>query len=87
MHLIHCLTFFLSHINIILFAEHLPGKDNVAADALSRDNIPSFRQQVANAAENPSQLPQELILALVTNQPNWTSDNWRIWFNSILQRD
>ena len=70
MHLIRCLTFFLSHFNVILFAEHLPGKDNVAADGLSRDNIPLFRQQVANTAENPSQLPQELILALVTHQPD-----------------
>ena len=86
MHLIRCLTFFLSHFNMILFAEHLPGKDNVAADALSRDNIPLFRQQVTNAAEHPSQLPQELILALVTHQPDWTSNNWRIWFSSILQR-
>ena len=42
MHLICCLTFFLSHFNMILFAEHLPGKDNVAADALSRGNIHTF---------------------------------------------
>ena len=44
MHLIRCLSFFLSHYDIILYAEHLPGKDNIATDALSRYNLPLFRQ-------------------------------------------
>lgn len=59
MHLIRCLTFFLSHYDMILVAEHLPGKDNIAADALSRDNLPLFRQQVDNAASHPTPLPPE----------------------------
>ena len=71
MHLMRCLTF-LAHHSTNIFAEHLPGKDNVAADALSRDNLPLFCQQVQRAAQLPMQLPQELILALVTHQ------QWRI---------
>ena len=38
-HLIRCLPFFLSYYDFILFAEHLSGKDNIAADALSRNNL------------------------------------------------
>ena len=74
MHLMRCLTFFLSYYDIVLFAEHLPGKDNIAADALSWNNLPLFHQQVNHAAKLPTQLPQELILALVVHQPDWTSE-------------
>ena len=35
MHLMRCLTFFVSYYDFILLAEHLPGKDNIVADALS----------------------------------------------------
>ena len=86
MHLVRCLSFFLSHFDMIVFAVHLPGKDNIAVDALSRDNLPLLRQQVTNAAKDPTPLPQELILALVTHQPDWTSESWKIWFNSILTK-
>ena len=86
MHLMRCLTFFLAHNSINIFAEHLPGNVNVAADALSRDNLPFFRQQVQQAAQLPTTLPQELILALVTHQPDWTSQKWRIWFDTTLQK-
>ena len=86
MHLMRCLTFFLAHHSTNIFAEHLPGKDNVAADALSRDSLPLFHQQVQWAARLPTQLPQELILALVTHQPDWTSPKWRSWFNTTLEK-
>ena len=86
MHLMRCLSFFLAHNGTNVFAEHLPGKDNVAADALSRNNLPLFRQQVRQAAQLPTILPQELVLALVTHQPDWTSQKWRTWFDITLQK-
>ena len=86
MHLMRCLTFFLAHYGTNIFAEHLPGKDNIAADALSRDNLTLFHQQVPRAAQLPTKLPQELILALVTHQPDWTSPRWRNWFDTILRK-
>ena len=42
-HFMRCLTF-LSYYGFILLAEHLPGKDNIAADALSRNNLTLFHQ-------------------------------------------
>ena len=86
MHLMRYLTFFLAHYGTNIFAEHLPGKDNIAADALSRDNLTLFHQQVPRAAQLPTKLPQELILALVTHQPDWTSPRWRNLFDTILQK-
>ena len=42
MHLLRCLHFFLAHFDITLTAKHLPGIQNTAADALSRDNLHIF---------------------------------------------
>ena len=46
MHLVRCLFFFSAHFNIFLVTQHLPGRENVAADALSWKNLPLFYQQV-----------------------------------------
>ena len=86
MHLMRCLFFFWAHHNIFLVAEHIAGKDNVAADSLSRNNLPLFRQQVARATPNPTRVPEELLQALIHNQPDWTSERWRTWFRVTLQK-
>ena len=61
-------------------------RENIAADALSHDNFPLFLQQVQHAAQQPTLIPEELIQALVTHRPDWTSQNWRTWFTTILER-
>ena len=86
MHLIRCLFFFLAHFNVFLFAQHLPGRDNVAADALSRDNLPLFHQQVRQAASSPTPIPDELLQTLILHQPDWMSQSWRDWFNTTLRK-
>ena len=64
MHQLHCLFFFAAEFNLFLFAQHLPGKCNVAADALSRNNVNLFFQQVPQAKKDSSPLPPELLLVL-----------------------
>ena len=86
MHLVRCLFFFSAHFNIFLVAQHLPGRENVAADALSRDNLPLFYQQVPSASRHPTPIPEKLVWALILHQPDWTSQMWRQWFSSILQK-
>ena len=83
MHLIGCLAFFRAHYNIFLFAEHIPGKDNTAADSLSRDNLPLFFQVCLLAARVPSPILEELVQALVLVRPDWTAPTWRALFRSI----
>lgn len=62
-------------------ALHVEGRLNVAADALSRDNLSLFRYQV------PTQLPpKELVELLVIQLPDWTSKNWKRLFNFISRR-
>ena len=71
---------------MFILAEHIPGKDNVAADGLSRGNLSLFYQQVPTAMPHPTPVPEELLQALIHQQPDWTSGSWRVLFNSILQK-
>ena len=86
MHLLRCLYFFAAHFNCFLFAQHLPGRKNVAADALSRDNASLFFQQITHADKLPTPLPPELLQALLVHRPDWTSESWRISFDSTLRK-
>ena len=86
MHLMRSLFFFLVSYNVILLGEHIPGVESGAADALSRDNRPSFLTQVPTAHREPTVIPQELVQALVINQPDWTCQSWTELLGSCFQR-
>ena len=86
MHLIRSLFFVVARFNIIVRAEHIPGVKNVAADALSRNNSTLFRTQVPSAQDAPSRIGPELMQALVTDKPDWTSVNWTDLLASSLRR-
>ena len=53
-HMLRCLFFICAHHQWSLVARHTPGRNNVAADALSRNDLPLFYSQVPNAACSPS---------------------------------
>ena len=80
MHLMRCLFFFQAVFSLSLHAVHLPGKSNVKADCLARDNLPQFRQQVPTASPLQTPLPVELLNALIHHRPDWTSESWKVWF-------
>ena len=87
MHLARCLFFFQTSFGFSLKASHIAGKHNIAADALSRDNIPRFFQQVPAAKKHrPTPVPDELQQLLIHHQPDWTSPTWRQLFVGILQK-
>ena len=86
MHLMRCLSFFMAQFAIIVRAEHLPGRENVAADALSRDRLALFRSQETSAAMQATPLPAELLDMLIHTRPDWTSQRWSSLFRSILQK-
>ena len=54
-------------------AVHIPGRLNVGADAISRDNLQVFHMQVVEAHARSSPVRQALIDFLVHQQPDWTS--------------
>lgn len=86
MHLMRCLFFFVAHYQLVLLPAHIPGKENVAADHLSRDALSSFFQLVPGARKDPTPLGAGLMAALVTQQPDWMSEAWRAMLHSTLQR-
>ena len=86
MHLLRCLHFFLAYFDIQLVARHLAGTDNVAADALSRDNLNLFFRCQPQAEPSPSPLPSALKELLLLRLPDWLSPTWRALFLDILHR-
>ena len=70
------LFFFLACHNAVVFGEHIPGIENGAADALSRDNINRFYVQVPWAKRQHTTVPPAILEALVVQQPDWTAVSW-----------
>ena len=83
MHLLRSLHFFLPYWDIRLWAEHVPGKENIAADELSH-NLQVFHNQVSNANQEGTAIPQALVELLVSQRPDWASPNWRHKFRNLL---
>ena len=69
MHLMRCLFFFVAHYQLVLAPAHIPGKQNEAADHLSRDALSSAGPG-REGASNPARMA-----ALVTQQQDWTSES------------
>ncbi len=70
MHLMCSLFFFLACYDIMVFAVHIKGVDNIAADGLSRDNLQDCFIQ---ARKEPIVIPEQVMQALVLQQPGWTT--------------
>ena len=58
MHLLRCLHFFTAHYRIVVVAEHIAGRINKAADALSRNKLDTFISCSPQAPSSPSPIPQ-----------------------------
>ncbi len=74
------LVFFLAQYNIRVFATHIAGKANIAADALSRDNLPLIHYQVSYVRRHLTTIVPELRQLLVSQWPDWTSKDLRRLF-------
>jgi hypothetical protein len=85
--LLRCLHFITAKFNIILSAVHLPGVDNVLADALSRDNLAYFLLHNPQASPLPSLIPVPLLDPLASTNLDWTSPSWNSTFSSIFKQD
>ena len=83
-HQLRSLFFISARFDFDIVARHIPGVDNVAADALSRNLMSTFRIQVPSAALLPEPIPPSLALSLGTPAPSWKSPDWTTWLSSIL---
>ena len=84
MHLIRLLVFFASKYNFWFTVTHIPGKLNVAADALSRNNMSVFFMQAPQAAHQPTAVASALV-SLLAQDITWTCKSWIKLFKDTLQ--
>lgn len=68
-------------------AEHIAGKINTAADALSRNKLNAFFSIFSQAPRAAEPYPPALLELLFNPEPNWTSQNWRTSLRNCLQVD
>lgn len=85
MHLTRLLIFFACYHQFWFVASHIPGVENVLADAISRNNLSLFYSQVPQAAQTPTRIPLPLI-ELLTLDASWTSTTWMELFSSTIQQ-
>ena len=84
MHLLRCLVFYAAVHHFDFVGEHIPGKDNIAADALSRNNLALFSCLFPQAMQVP--IPQPVLDLLVVVRPNWGSHEWTSLFRDSWTR-
>ena len=84
MHLLRCLFFMAASFNFWYSASHIPGKLNIAADAISRNRESTLFEVMPTINRSPSIIPQMLIQLLAPNGPDWTSQSWARQFNNSI---
>ena len=85
MHLVRCLFFLEGWYDFELVAAHLPGRENMLADDLSRNRLSAFLSKVQSPDPQPTALPLELAEMLL-DPTGWTSPRWTRRFCAIASR-
>ena len=65
MHLIRCLFFISEYFEVQVEAVHCPGRDNIRADALSRNDMVRILQAFPGADRRAVEIPHQLLTLLV----------------------
>ena len=78
-HQLRSLFYISARFDLDIVARHTPGVAHVAADAISRNNIPIFGSQVLGASFFPAPVPPELATGLSAPSPAWRSRDWTSW--------
>ena len=70
MQLMRCLSFIAATFDFRLVATHIRGRDNILADALSRDNWSLFNSLYPQASKEATPIPPALLDLLVVTMPD-----------------
>ena len=82
LHLVRCLYFYAARYQFSYNARHIPGVDNVAADALSRNLMSKFFSLIPQGVS--SSVPQSVSTLLIHRRPDWGSQDWIALFRASL---
>ena len=69
--LLWCLYFYSAHYQFMFTAAHIPGLKNVAADALSRNNLHLFYSLFSQVPRHT--IPHSLVKLFLLQVPDWNS--------------
>ena len=79
LHLLRCIHFVLAVHEVELCIQHVPGAQNIIADAISR-NLAHNLQATTPLSTAPIPVPPSLWQMLVTVCPDWSSPHWsQLW--------
>ena len=81
---VRCLFLIMAHFEFIVKAAHIPGKQNIAADAISRNNLVLFHSQVPEANSQPTRIPHAVESVVIHRQPDWLCQSWSHLFSICL---
>ena len=84
-HMLHCLFFLQAKFNFHLRACHIPGTENLVADALSRNQMALFFSYNSQVDSEATLVPLEWPALLLDPEVVWTSQHWTSWFDSICR--
>ena len=82
MHLLRCFSLYCAIFRFTYSVVHVPGTLNLAADALSRNDLPLFLSLIPQTPR--SLIPQATLELLVISRPAWGSTAWTNLFNHSL---
>ncbi len=86
MQLRRCLSYLAATGQFAIWATHIHGVNNQAADALSRNNLPFFRLCCPQAQLQGSPIPAEILDTLLLKDPDWTARSWMEQWTSTVKR-
>ena len=86
MHMVRVLVFLAAHFNFWFRAEHIEGKANSLADALSRDNLEYFLSKSESPTRDRSPDIPATLMALLGDIQDWTSPRWITLFGATLRQ-
>ena len=85
-HLLRCLFFLEAHFQFEHRAQHLAGRLNTAADALSRNWATDYFRIFPQAPSSPTPVSVAVQELVMDSSLSWISPRWKILFESILHR-
>ena len=86
MHMVRVFVFLAAHFNFWFRAEHIEGKANSLADALSRDNLEYFLSKSESPTRDRSPDIPATLMALLGDIQDWTSPRWITLFGATLRQ-
>ena len=86
MHLIHLLVFLAAKFDFWFTVTHISDKQNILADALSRNNMEMFFSQALQAAPQASPLLSISLVDLLSLNITWTFTDWVKQFKKSMQQ-